>query len=240
MIQIREVEPPVPGDREVLVRVHASTICAADYRFARALRSVPGRAFTRVRKKPLILGMEFSGTVEAVGQSVMRFLPREEVFGMTGAKFAAHAELARAVDAFPQIISQPWQDAASSIYHLLSPARGDSGVRQHRMDRGHFQAVLIDFFTRKPAMEADRSPGILHGCRGVDVVAIEDIFVRLLAPRPFCDTARTSLPPACASKLPTPPARRIHSSSLIPLSATSAAAYNLHHDSLSLQHCTNL
>lgn len=93
-IQVRDVERPVPGDDEVLVRVHAATICAADYRFARGLRSAIGRTIAAVRKKPVILGMELSGTVESVGGNVTRFRAGDPVFGGPGAKFGSHAEFA--------------------------------------------------------------------------------------------------------------------------------------------------
>src|SRR5439155_19483975 len=69
-VQIQDVVKPVPKDDEVLVRVHTSTICAADYR----LKSFP-RVFAMLigLRKGKILGMELSGTVESVGKSVTRF-----------------------------------------------------------------------------------------------------------------------------------------------------------------------
>jgi NADPH:quinone reductase-like Zn-dependent oxidoreductase len=140
MIQIREVDPPTPGDDEVLVRVHASTICAADYRFARALRSVLGRAFTRVRKKPVILGMELSGTVEAVGRSVTRFRPGEQVFGMAGTRFAAHAEFARTLE--KQLEMQPAnmtrEESAAVVFGGLTAL---GFLRQAKVQQG--QHVLV-------------------------------------------------------------------------------------------------
>jgi NADPH:quinone reductase-like Zn-dependent oxidoreductase len=98
VIEIRDIEIPVPKDDEVLVRVHAATICAADYRFARGLRSILGRAIAGLRKKPIILGMELSGTVESVGKAVTRFRAGDQVFGGTGRKFGSHAEFACAAE----------------------------------------------------------------------------------------------------------------------------------------------
>lgn len=91
MIQIREVETPVPEDNEVLVRVHAATIAAADYRIGGALRTPPGRAITALRKKPFILGMEFAGEVVVAGKLVTRFRVGDQVFGGS-LKLGAHAE----------------------------------------------------------------------------------------------------------------------------------------------------
>lgn len=91
-IRIRDVAPPVPRDGEVLVRIHAATVCAADYRIARILRSVPGQAILSLRRKPVIMGMELAGTVESVGKAVVRFRAGDQVFGGTGFRFGTHAE----------------------------------------------------------------------------------------------------------------------------------------------------
>ena len=95
VLQVKEVEKPVPGDNEVLVRVHAATVCAADWRMRKAdpfmVRFMIGfRRPTKLR----ILGLEFAGTVESVGRAVTRFREGDEVFGSTGFKFGAHAEYA--------------------------------------------------------------------------------------------------------------------------------------------------
>ena len=65
----------IPGDDEVLVRVHAATVCAADYRLARIVRSVPGRTILGLRGKPVIMGMELAGTEECT--PVRNLLRRE-------------------------------------------------------------------------------------------------------------------------------------------------------------------
>jgi NADPH:quinone reductase-like Zn-dependent oxidoreductase len=94
-IAIEDVEKPVPTDDEVLVRVHATTVSAADYRL-RKLPYLLGRVFGHWRSnKPTIFGMEFAGTVEAVGRAVTRFRVGDEVFGSTGIALATHAEYVR-------------------------------------------------------------------------------------------------------------------------------------------------
>ncbi|MBZ5577902.1 MAG: NAD(P)-dependent alcohol dehydrogenase [Acidobacteriia bacterium] len=90
VIQIQDVEKPAPKDNEVLVRIRATTICAADYR----LRKFGWIIGLWRRGKPLILGMELAGTVESVGKTAARFRPGDQVFGGTGFKFGAHAEYA--------------------------------------------------------------------------------------------------------------------------------------------------
>jgi NADPH:quinone reductase-like Zn-dependent oxidoreductase len=92
VLEVKEVAQPVPRDNEVLVRVHATTVCAADWRLRKAdpflVRFMNGLR----RPKIPILGAEFAGTVESVGRAVTRFGERDEVFGSNGFKFGAHAE----------------------------------------------------------------------------------------------------------------------------------------------------
>jgi NADPH:quinone reductase-like Zn-dependent oxidoreductase len=92
VVEVRDVPPPVPAGDEVVVRVHASTVSFGD----RMLRSGPllVRLLNGLAKpKQPILGVDFSGTVEAVGGAVTRFAPGDEVFGSRGGRFGAHAEL---------------------------------------------------------------------------------------------------------------------------------------------------
>jgi NADPH:quinone reductase-like Zn-dependent oxidoreductase len=93
VVQIRDIEKPVPGDKEVLIRVRATTVCAADWRLRSAnpffIRFFMGLT---APKKVHVLGMEFSGTVESVGRAVTRFRAGDQVFGGTGFKFGCHAE----------------------------------------------------------------------------------------------------------------------------------------------------
>ncbi len=93
VVEIREMQKPIPKDNEVLVRVHATTVCAADWRMRKAdpffIRLVMG--FWRP-KKVHVLGMEFAGEVEALGNSVTRFGVGDRVFGATGFDFGTHAE----------------------------------------------------------------------------------------------------------------------------------------------------
>jgi NADPH:quinone reductase-like Zn-dependent oxidoreductase len=88
VLEINDVEKPVPRANEVLVRIYATTVSAADWRMRRAVpfivRFMTG--FWRP-KKIQILRMELSGKVESVGKAVARFGAGDQVFGSTGLKF---------------------------------------------------------------------------------------------------------------------------------------------------------
>jgi NADPH:quinone reductase-like Zn-dependent oxidoreductase len=86
VVELRELEKPVPADDEVLVRIHASSINIADW-YGVGGRPYVGRVAMGLRgPKELRLGVDYAGQVEAVGTDVTQFRPGDEVFGgRTGA-----------------------------------------------------------------------------------------------------------------------------------------------------------
>lgn len=98
LLELREVEAPVPKDNEVLVRIYATTVTAGDCEM-RALRfPFLLRIFLRMYngvtrpKRVTVLGQEFAGEIESVGKDVTLFKKGDEVFGATGFSFGAYAE----------------------------------------------------------------------------------------------------------------------------------------------------
>jgi len=97
VLQVEEIEKPFPKDNEVLVKVYATTVTAADFR----VRSfaVPASFWILARlvvglRKPRksILGMELSGEIESIGKDVKLFKKGDKVFAATLQTFGAYTE----------------------------------------------------------------------------------------------------------------------------------------------------
>ncbi|MEA3047479.1 MAG: hypothetical protein QOJ53_1811 [Sphingomonadales bacterium] len=80
VIEIRDVPAPVPGPDEVLVRVHAATVNRTDC--GELLHPTLTRLLAGGRSRRTILGMDFSGTIEAAGAAASLFRPGDRVFGI--------------------------------------------------------------------------------------------------------------------------------------------------------------
>ncbi len=94
---IRDVPTPVPGDRDVLIRVRASTVSSGDCRvrgaiFPRGFGPLARLALGWSGPRRTVLGTECAGTVMAIGRQVSRFKVGDDVFAFAGGKFGCHAE----------------------------------------------------------------------------------------------------------------------------------------------------
>jgi NADPH:quinone reductase-like Zn-dependent oxidoreductase len=102
VLEFRDIDKPVVGDDEVLVRVHAAGVNMADVDYLRG-RPDSARLMTGLREpRNHALGLDVAGQVETVGTNVTRFRPGDEVFGdLTEYGFGGFAEYACAPeDAF--------------------------------------------------------------------------------------------------------------------------------------------
>ena len=92
VVHVMDVPQPATGADQLLVRVHATTVNRTDCGF-RGAHPWFIRPFAGItRPKHVILGNEFAGVVETVGEDVHRFSVGDRVFGYDDSNFGAHAE----------------------------------------------------------------------------------------------------------------------------------------------------
>jgi len=91
VLQLKEVEKPVPKEHDILIHVHATVVTPADIAFRKG-EPFLGRLFSGLRRPKSIPGVEFAGDIEAVGKDVTLFHTGDQVFGTAGTGFGAHAE----------------------------------------------------------------------------------------------------------------------------------------------------
>jgi NADPH:quinone reductase-like Zn-dependent oxidoreductase len=95
VLSIQDVPKPTPNENEVLVKIHFSTVNAADWRIRNANPFLVRLMMGLFTPKVHILGVAFSGIVEAIGQRVTEFQVGDRVCGLndTGKNpFGCHAE----------------------------------------------------------------------------------------------------------------------------------------------------
>ena len=93
VLELVDVEPPVPHDDEVRVSVRATTVNRTDCGFRQGKPFIVRFFSGLTRPKRPVLGTELSGVVESVGHGVTEFAVGDAVFGVNADRFGAHAEL---------------------------------------------------------------------------------------------------------------------------------------------------
>lgn len=91
VLRLEEVARPAPADDEVLVRVLATSLNAADWHYMRGWPYVARMAFGGSKPIPRVRGSDVAGRVESVGSDVKQFQPGDEVFGLATGSFAEYA-----------------------------------------------------------------------------------------------------------------------------------------------------
>src|SRR5438128_5859172 len=90
-LKLEDVEKPVPNDDQVLVKVRAASVNPYDWHFVEGTPKIMRMMGVGLRKpKDTRLGVDFAGTVEAVGKNVTQFKPGDDVFGGKGGAFAEY------------------------------------------------------------------------------------------------------------------------------------------------------
>ncbi len=159
VVEIQDVPRPETGPKDVLVRVVASAVNTGDWRIRAAdfpgILVVPGRlmfGFTKPRNRRL--GMEFAGTVEAVGPDTTRFAVGDRVFGFASKGGASAEYLAVAEE--------------SAVAPMSSNLSFDEGAA---LPFGGLAALA--FLTDFGALKADQDVLIVGASGGVGVHAVQ-------------------------------------------------------------------
>jgi len=92
-LRLEDVEKPTPKDNEILVKVHAASVNPLDWHYVRGrpyiMRAEAGFGTPTVAR----LGVDFAGTVEAIGRNVKRFKPGDELFGTKRGAFGEYVSI---------------------------------------------------------------------------------------------------------------------------------------------------
>ena len=124
VLKIEEVQKPTPQDKQVLIKVHAASINASDWREMRAdpffIRLMGGGL---LRPKTPRLGSDVAGRVEAVGENVKQFRPGDEVFGCANGSFAEYV-LAREAYLALKPANRTFEEAAAVPVAALTALQG--------------------------------------------------------------------------------------------------------------------
>jgi NADPH:quinone reductase-like Zn-dependent oxidoreductase len=92
ILQITTVPRPIPKSNEVLIKVHATTVNRTDCGFLSGTPLFVRLFIGLTHPRNTVLGNEFAGQIESVGDAVTLFKPGEKVFGFNDKSFGAHAE----------------------------------------------------------------------------------------------------------------------------------------------------
>ena len=143
VLEVREVEKPVPKDNEVLVKIYATSICWAENALVRGKPFLVRLTGGLLKPKHATLGIDVAGQVEAVGRNITQFKPNDEIFGDIGdcgfgawAEYVAVPETALAL----KPVNITFEEAAAVPQYALVALQG-------LRDKGHIQQgqkVLIN------------------------------------------------------------------------------------------------
>jgi len=135
VLQLKEVAKPLPGDNEILVRIHATPVSFGDL-LVRNLKAISPKKFHMPflfwliaklyfgfgKPRITILGSEFAGEIEAAGKDVKRFKAGDPVFGYRGQSMGAYAEylcMAENGVLAPKPANMTYEEAAAVPYGAI-------------------------------------------------------------------------------------------------------------------------
>ncbi|WP_341201159.1 NAD(P)-dependent alcohol dehydrogenase [Planomicrobium okeanokoites] len=159
VLELQELDKPVPKTGEILIKVHASTVTAGDcemrsFKFP-VLLWIPLRLYLGVRKPRMkVLGQEFAGEVESAGSEQTLFVEGDRIFGSTELKLGAYADYL----------------CLPADYALTRMADGVSFEEAAAMPTGGMNAL---FFLRKAGIRAGQKVLIIGAGGSIGTLAVQ-------------------------------------------------------------------
>ncbi len=142
IIQLEEIEKPVPGEGEVLIKVHATSVNRTDCANLTAQPFIMRFVLGFLKPKKIILGTDFAGEIVALGKDIQDFQLNDRVFGFTDTGLESQAEFLT-LEPKGNLLSIPasigYREAAAS---LEGAHYGYSFIHKSNIQSG--QSILIN------------------------------------------------------------------------------------------------
>ncbi len=141
VVRVTDLPRPVPGPGELLVRVRATTVSAADHRVRardvpRGLRLPSAAVVGWFRPRRRVLGMDVAGEVASIGDGVTGFAPGDAVVAMLGSRFGGHAEYAVVAATDAVVAAPPSLSAAEAVALVFGGITAEAYLRQAELAPG--------------------------------------------------------------------------------------------------------
>jgi len=174
VLQLKEVEKPIPRDNEILLRVKATTVNRTDCANLTAKPFIMRFSLGLFKPKKQIVGTEFAGIIEEVGKEVSAFKVGDKVFGFDDGGIGSYADYMvisedKGLAIMPENIT--FEQAAASIegahyaYNFINKVDIESELA-YLVDRPAGQAKKSSELTASPANQTGRKKVLVNGASG--------------------------------------------------------------------------
>jgi NADPH:quinone reductase-like Zn-dependent oxidoreductase len=121
VLELREIEKPIPEDYEVLIKVQTAAVTPYDWHFMTGTPFLARVMAGLFKPKHNVLGTQVAGGVESVGENTKRFQPGDDVFGMSPScgGFAEYVCIPES-EAWAKPAEMPFEEAAAVLFSAMT------------------------------------------------------------------------------------------------------------------------